>query len=93
MSAKRRREWPPLWGWELDLWDHVEDRMEDRPFTEVDLRRMIVRAAGHRSARRPGRFIIETKHNGRRWHVIVKPDYDAELLEVITAYPERRRAK
>ena len=89
--AKLRREWPPWWDWELDLWDHAEERMEDRPFTEVDLRRMIGEGTGYKKARRRGRWIIETSHLGRRREVIVKPDYDAEILEVVTAYPVERK--
>ncbi len=33
---------------ELDLTPHVEKRMEDRGFTEVDLREMLERASGFR---------------------------------------------
>ncbi len=89
--AKLRRDWPPWWDWELELWDHAEERMEDRPFTEVDLRRMMEEATGYKKARRRGRWIIETSHLDRRWEVIVKPDYDAEILEVVTGYPVERK--
>lgn len=89
--AKRRKEWPEWWEWELWLWDHVEERMEDRPFAEVDLRRMIKEGKSYKKARRRGRWIIETSHRDQRWEVVVKPDYDAEILEVVTAYPVERR--
>lgn len=89
--AKQRRDWPPWWEWELGLWDHVEERMEDRSFAEVDLRRMMEEAKGYKKARRKGRWIIETSHLGQRWEVIVKPDYDAEILDVVTAYPVERK--
>jgi hypothetical protein len=65
--------------------------MEDRPFAEVDLRRMIEEAKVYKKARRKGRWIIETSHRGQRWEVIVKPDYDAEILDVVTAYPVERK--
>lgn len=32
------------------------------------------------------RFVIETRHGGRPWEVIVEPDDDESLLVVITAY-------
>lgn len=89
--AKSRRDWPPWWHWELELWDHVKKRMEGRPFTETDLRRMMEEAYGYKKARRPGRWIIETRHRERLWHVIVKPDYDAEILDVVTAYRVKRK--
>ncbi len=91
--AKLRRDWPPWWEWEIAHWDHVGERMEDRPFAEVDLHRMMEEAKGYKKARRRGRWIIETSHRGQRWHVIVKPDYDAEVLEVVTAYPVERKKR
>jgi hypothetical protein len=33
--------WPDWWEWELELTPHLEKRMEDREFTEVDLRAII----------------------------------------------------
>lgn len=65
--------------------------MEDRPFSEVDLRRMMKEATSYRKARREGRWILETRHLDRRWEVIVKPDYHARILEVVTAYPVERK--
>jgi hypothetical protein len=45
--------------------------MTDRRFTEVDLRRMLERASGYREDVLEGRWVIETRHRGRRWEVIV----------------------
>ena len=39
--------WPDWWEWELELTPHLEKRMEDREFTEVDLRAMLEQAEGH----------------------------------------------
>jgi hypothetical protein len=61
--------------------------MADRRFTEIDLRRMLERASGHRRNVVEGRWIIEARHRRRRWEVIVEPDRDRRLLVVITAYP------
>ena len=91
--AKRKKEWPPWWDWELDFWTHAEERMEDRGFTEVELRRMMEIATDFRRARRRGRWVIKTKHKGKRWEVVVKPDPMTKFLEVITAYPEKRSTK
>jgi hypothetical protein len=39
---------PIWWEWGLDLSPHLLKRMADRRFTEIDLRRMLERASGHR---------------------------------------------
>ena len=61
--------------------------MEERAFNEVDLRRMLELAGGHRPDILEGRFVIEARHSGRAWEVIVEPDEMRQLLVVITAYP------
>ena len=82
--------WPKWWEWELEITPHLEKRMGDRDFTEVDLREMFERARGYSAAVIDGRWIIETRHRRRGWHVIVEPDPDEQLLVVITAYPGER---
>ena len=61
--------------------------MEDRDFTEIDLREMLERARGWRRDVVEGRWVIETKHRQRAWEVIVEPDNGLKLLVVVTAYP------
>jgi hypothetical protein len=82
-----RREWPDWWDWELELSPHLLKRMTDRRFTEVALRRMLQRASGYREDVVEGRWVIETRHRGRPWEVIVEPDRERQLLVVVTAYP------
>ena len=77
--------WPPWWEWELEVTPHLEKRMEDRGFSEVDLRQMLEQASGHHEDVVPDRFAIETKLHGRHWEVIVEPDPIDSLLVVITA--------
>ena len=77
---------PEWWDWELELTPHVEKRMEDRGFTELDLREMLERATGHRADVLEGRFVIETRFSGRKWEVVVEPDELEHLLVVVTAY-------
>lgn len=60
--------------------------MEDRDFSEVEVRHMLERAAGYRADLLEGRWVVETKHGKQRWEVIVEPDTDEEFLAVITAY-------
>jgi hypothetical protein len=36
--------WPDWWKWELELSPHLEERMADRDFNEVDLRAMLEKA-------------------------------------------------
>jgi hypothetical protein len=61
--------------------------MSDRRFTEVDLRRMLAVATGHRLDIVEGRWVIETRHRRGPWEVVVEPDEELRLLVVITAYP------
>jgi len=79
-------DWPPWWQWELELTPHLEKRMEDRDFGEVDLRAMLQRAHGHRVDVVEGRHVIETEHRRVPWEVIVEPDEVEHLLVVVTAY-------
>ncbi len=77
----------PDWSqWELELTPHVEKRMEDRGFTEVDLRHMLEHAASFRTDVVQGRFVIRTRLRGRQWEVVVEPDEVEHLLVVVTAY-------
>jgi hypothetical protein len=39
--AKRRKEWPEWWQWELKISTHMNKRFPKRDFTEIDLRRMM----------------------------------------------------
>ena len=81
------KQWPPWWVWELELSPHLLKRMEDRRFTEVDLRRMLEQATGYRPDVVTGRWAVSARHRRRVWEVIVEPLPAEELLLVITAYP------
>ena len=80
-------DWPEWWSWEVELLPHVLKRMADRQFNEVELRAMLETAAGYHENHEEGRFVIETKHDGRAWEVIVEPSTDDQILIVVTAYP------
>ena len=77
MTASR---WPDWWAWELELSAHLLKRMEDRRFTEVDLRRMLEHARDYRPDAVESRFQIEARHGGVPWEVIVEPDESRLLL-------------
>lgn len=78
---------PPWWAWELELTPHIERRMEERGFNEVDLRQMLDAARAIRHDIVEGRFVAETSHEGRRWEAILEPDPAARVIVVVTAYP------
>ena len=80
-------DWPDWWEWELEFTSHLEKRMEDRDFTELDLRAMLERAECYRSSIVEGRWMVSTRHRGAEWAVVVEPDSTACLLVVVTAYP------
>jgi hypothetical protein len=61
--------------------------MEDRDFTEVDLRTMLEGAKTYREDVVEGRWVIETRHSSRSWEVIVEPDPEERIVVVVTAYP------
>lgn len=59
MTAVR---WPDWWEWEIELTPHLQKRMEDRDFSEIDLRAMLEHARAHRPDVVEGRFVIQTEH-------------------------------
>ena len=61
--------------------------MLDRRFTEIELRRMLAFAYGLRRDAVPGRWVVATRPRSRRWEVVVEPDFDLQLLVIVTAYP------
>ena len=61
--------------------------MEDRAFTEIELRGMLEHASGFRADAIAGRFVVACSLRRRPWSVIVEPDTNDRLLVVITAYP------
>ncbi len=71
----------------MELSPHLLKRMDDRRFTEIDLRRMLERASSYREDVVEGRWVIDTRHRGKAWEVIVGPDLERRLLVVVTAYP------
>jgi hypothetical protein len=66
--------WPEWRNWEIELTLHLLKRMEDRDFSEVDLRLMLEQAVGTRPDVVEGRHVIETALRGGPWEVIVEPD-------------------
>jgi len=62
-------------------------RMQDRRFSELDLRTMLDNATTLHPDVEPGRWAIIARHRRRRWEVIVEPDEEARVLVVVTAYP------
>ncbi|MQA92647.1 MAG: hypothetical protein GEU90_20900 [Gemmatimonas sp.] len=56
--------------------------MEDRDFSEVELRGMFEDAAAYREDVQQGRWVVETRHRARRWEVIVVPDTLVSLEEI-----------
>jgi len=51
---------------------------------------MLQCASGYRKDIVDGRWVVEARHNGGPWEIIVEPDESEKLLVVITAYPVSR---
>jgi hypothetical protein len=81
---------PEWWDWELAFVSHLEDRMEERGFSEVELRTMLADASDVTPARKLGRWRIATRHGGGPWVVVVEPDADEQVTYVITAFPREQ---
>ncbi|MCI0495076.1 DUF4258 domain-containing protein [candidate division KSB1 bacterium] len=79
--------WPEWWNWELEFTPHLDKRLSDRDLTEIDLRIMFDNASGYARDNVEGRWIVKTRHKGKRWEIIVEPDFEEKLLVVITVYP------
>ena len=84
--GKSKSSWPSWWDWELEMTPHLEERMEERDFTDIDVREMLEGATAFAPDVVAGRFVIEALLRGRRWHIVVEPDPDDRLLVVVTAY-------
>lgn len=78
--------WPEWWNFELVISSHAVDRMDERGFSEVDLRTMLEDATGFRPSIVPGRFLVETRHESEAWEIVVEPDQSERVLVVVTAY-------
>ena len=79
--------WPTWWDWELEISPYVEKRMEERNFTELDLRDMMQSAHTLGLDEIEGRYVIQTRRQHHDWKIVVEPDETDQLLVVITAFP------
>lgn len=80
-------DWPVWWSWELEPSPHLLKRMTDRRFSEAELRLMLEDASAYHEDCEPGRWVVETRHVGCAWEIIVEPVAHEKLLVVVTAYP------
>jgi hypothetical protein len=81
-----KEDGPDWWRFDLELSLHVEERMIDRSFSEVELRLMMENPNGRRFGGSVGRLIVETVHLGEAWEVVAEPDELEQVVIVITAY-------
>jgi hypothetical protein len=79
-------ERPAWWEWELAFTAHVESRMEERAFSELELRAMLDDAREFTQGARRGRWIVQTRYAGQPWTVVLEPDQDEQVIYVVTAY-------
>jgi hypothetical protein len=82
-----QKEPPEWWEWPLAFTGHVESRMEERQFSELELRTMLTDATRIVPARRPGRFVATTRLGAKPWVIVLEPDEEEQLLFVVTAFP------
>lgn len=80
------RDAPSWWEWEIELSVHAEQRMLERGVTEIELRTMLERARSVGPSQVEGRFVVETRHQGSDWAVVLEPDFELECVVVVTVY-------
>jgi hypothetical protein len=90
MGQNPQRQAPEWWHWDLVFTAHVEGRMEERDFSEVELRGMISDVDDLTPGRRPGRYLGRTKLRGQPWVVVLEPDPEDQVVVVVTAYRRER---
>jgi hypothetical protein len=78
---------PDWWDWDLAFTEHLESRMDEREFSELEVRAMVTDAIDVAPGRHPGRYVAITRLHGQPWVVILEPDADDQLLWVVTAHP------
>ncbi len=78
---------PEWWDWELEITPHVEKRMIQRSFTEIELREMFDRATTLRPDKEIGRYVAVSTLHSANWEIILEPDINEKLIVVVTAYP------
>ena len=86
MTAKKRREWPRWWEWELKFTGYTYKRMKERDCTEIEVRRMMEHATNYYRSKEEGRWVIETRFRRKPWEVVVEPNAEKERLDVVTVY-------
>jgi hypothetical protein len=77
---------PAWWDWELAFTSHVDERMLERGFSELELRAMLDDAGELAPSRRSGRWYVRTRHRGQAWVVVIEPDEETRTLVIVTAY-------
>jgi hypothetical protein len=91
MGRNPQHDPPEWWQWDLAFTSHLDIRMEEREFSEVEIRGMISDVVDLSPARRPGRFIGATRLRGQAWAVILEPDLEDRVIFVVTAYAKEQR--
>jgi hypothetical protein len=79
-------QYPEWWHWELELTPHLEKRMLQRGFTEIDLRKMLSVPLSIKRDIIAHRWRVEARYQGNSWHVIIEPDSEKQTIVVITAF-------
>jgi hypothetical protein len=79
-------KWPIWWFWEIEITPHIEKRMSQRHFNELELRTMLQYAIGYENDFISGRYKIQTTNRNKIWEIIVEPDFDENVLVIVTAY-------
>lgn len=72
----------------MALSDHVQDQIDDRGITEIELRQMLAHARRYRRSRHAGTFLVAGRMRGQEWTIAVRPDPTRRRTVVVTAFPQ-----
>lgn len=89
VSPRRK---PPWSDWEVDFEAHARRRMLERGLTELDVRHMLEHARRYHRSRYPGHWIVLAGLRGVRWEIVVRPQAEHDLVEVVTVM-ERKASR
>jgi hypothetical protein len=83
--AKRKKQWPEWWEWELELRPYTYKRLKERDCTDIEQTAYDGNATTYEAAKIEGRWVVETQFQRARWKVVVEPAEEKQKLVVVTA--------
>ena len=78
------RSLPYWWSWPLVIPDHAANRMEERGWTEIEVRRVLGQPRSLDQDPEPGRWRVPCRRGREHWCIIVEPEKRRRWLVMVT---------